>query len=71
MNKGLKQLLNELEQEGWSWTNTNSGHVRLTHNSGVIVFCSWSASDHRALKNIRADTRRALALGYVRGNNRR
>lgn len=71
MDKDLRKLLNELELEGWSWSKTNGGHVRLTHNSGIIVFASWTASDHRALKNIRADTRRALALGYVRGSSRR
>jgi len=57
--RDIKKLLKEAVAEGWSCEQTNR-HYKLRHPSGALVVVSGSASDRRAILNVRADLRRAL-----------
>ena len=59
MKHDLKQQLRQAEAHGWQVTRTRNGHWRLLHPGGGIVVMSSSPSDHRALRNMRAQMRRA------------
>ena len=56
--KALRQLL--AQEPGWVVSPTRSGHWKLIAPSGAIVFTSGTPSDHRTLKNLRAQMHRAL-----------
>jgi predicted RNA binding protein YcfA (HicA-like mRNA interferase family) len=47
-------------REGWAATLTKGSHVRLIHPGGAIVFASGTPGDHRVIRNVKADLRRAL-----------
>lgn len=70
MSREIKELTRELERDGWTVEKTKGQHLRLTHPAGYLYFCSATASDHRAIKNIRADINRLLTRGYVKGSSR-
>lgn len=50
------QLLTRLRAQGWRVRYTKN-HLRLYGPEGQLVFCPASASDYRALRNIRAQLR--------------
>jgi len=70
MAREIDQLIRELGQNGWTAERTRGQHYKLTRSSGLIYFCSGTASDRRAIKNIRADIARLLTRGYVKGSSR-
>jgi predicted RNA binding protein YcfA (HicA-like mRNA interferase family) len=59
MKHDLKQLLRQASACGWQVTRTRGGHWRLLRPNGGIVVLSSTPSDHRALRNVRAQMRRA------------
>ncbi|MET0904315.1 MAG: hypothetical protein ABWZ52_13835 [Acidimicrobiales bacterium] len=55
-----KQLIRELEAQGFTWRETTKGHVLVYSPDGrVVTTLSGSTSDHRSLKNAIAALRRA------------
>jgi predicted RNA binding protein YcfA (HicA-like mRNA interferase family) len=54
----LKQLVRQAEVAGWQVLRTRSGHWRLTHPSGAIVFAPSTPSCSRSVRNLAADLRR-------------
>lgn len=53
------ELLRELRQRGWRVEMTRrSGHWKLTHPKGGVVFAPGTPSDHRSLLNVRSKIRR-------------
>ena len=54
MNADLRQLLKQAAKHGWSCSLRNGGHLKITHTSGAVVTAASTASDYRALKNVRA-----------------
>jgi predicted RNA binding protein YcfA (HicA-like mRNA interferase family) len=63
VKRDLHALVRQAESEGWLVERTNGGHLRLTHPNGAVVFCAWSPSDSRAVKNVRALLRRKAQEG--------
>lgn len=63
VNKDMKQLMEEVEREGWVIIQTKGDHFKWVAPSGGFFFSSQTASDHRAVKNIERDLKR---LGFVR-----
>jgi hypothetical protein len=57
MTTDLIKLAAEL---GYSAEPTAGGHIRFVHPSGALVHSASTPSDHRALRNARADLRREL-----------
>lgn len=54
--KDLKKLLREAEGVGWSFVRSNGGHIIGKHSDGIRrTTISTSASEFRALQNIRRD----------------
>lgn len=54
------EMLDIAEKRGWDYELTRKGgHYRLTKPGCVVVFCSGTASDKRALKNLECMLRRA------------
>lgn len=58
MKKDLKELVRRVEDRGWTARRRRSGHLVLEGPDGQKVFCSYSASDKRALRNIERDLAR-------------
>jgi hypothetical protein len=58
------QLLYKLKDLGWTVSMCGSQHYKLVppHRDMRIVIASYTASDHRAYMNIRADIRRAYKV---------
>ena len=56
--KDLRKLLRTLRALGWKTERRKGGHYCLTAPDGVQVFTGSTASDWRALKNLRARLRR-------------
>ena len=53
-----RELIRELESEGWEFTVTGSNHLRGVHpNSATPLFVGSTPSDVRAMKNARATAR--------------
>jgi hypothetical protein len=59
VKRDLKQMLRRAEASGWSVAPTRSGHWKLLHPAGGIVVTGSTPSDYRALRNFRAQMRRA------------
>jgi predicted RNA binding protein YcfA (HicA-like mRNA interferase family) len=59
MKHDLKQQLRQAEAHGWRVQPTRGGHWRLLHPDGGIIVMSSTPSDCRALRNMRAQMRRA------------
>jgi hypothetical protein len=58
MRSDLVRLLRQARARGWRVTPTRSGHYRLEHRTGGLVFASGTPSDPRSLRNLAADLRR-------------
>jgi predicted RNA binding protein YcfA (HicA-like mRNA interferase family) len=58
-NKDLRRLIRDARRRGWHATLTNGGHIRLTHPNGGLVHTSYTPSDHRSIRNLDAQLRRA------------
>lgn len=62
MASGRREIEQLMRQLGFSLVRrTGSGHLCWQHPSGVRYTTPSSPSDHRGLRNARADIRRALA----------
>jgi hypothetical protein len=59
MRRDLERLLRRARASGWVVARTRSGHWRLRYWGGGIVVIGSTPSDHRALRNFRAQLRRA------------
>ena len=59
MKHDLERLLRQASASGWRVARTRGGHWRLLYPNGGIVVLSSTPSDHRALRNVRAQMRRA------------
>jgi predicted RNA binding protein YcfA (HicA-like mRNA interferase family) len=55
----VTRLLKQAMQEGWT-REEGRKHIKMRHPSGALVVVSRTASDRRAMLNIKADLRRAL-----------
>lgn len=59
-SKALRPIIKKARKQGWKVDLTKSGHVRFKPpTSGQSIITAGTASDHRSLKNLRADLRRA------------
>jgi predicted RNA binding protein YcfA (HicA-like mRNA interferase family) len=58
VNKDVRQLLRKARKQGWDWYFTRGDHVVLQSPSGKKVTCAATPSDHRSLRNARAQLRR-------------
>jgi predicted RNA binding protein YcfA (HicA-like mRNA interferase family) len=62
MNADLREILAELEEEGWKFTRTSKGHWRGVHpDSPQVLIVSGTSSDWRAVANARATARRLVS----------
>jgi hypothetical protein len=59
MKRDLRALLQHARQRGWRVERTRSGHWRLQHRTGALVFTGTTPSCPRSLRNLRADLKRA------------
>ena len=59
MSKPVKNLVKAAERQGWAVTLRKGGHLKWQAPSGYVYFSSATPSDHRAIKNLTADLRRA------------
>lgn len=59
MNKQLRQVLAELERQGFTVRITKRGHAFVTKDGQPVTTFSGTASDHRAFANALAACRRA------------
>lgn len=59
MKQDMRKMIKRLKKAGWTATPTGSGHLRLEGPHGERQIVPATPSDHRALKNMRADIRRA------------
>lgn len=59
--KALKDILGTIELQGWNTEITNGGHWKLAGPDGQLVFTSTTPGDHRSLKNLRGQLKRAGA----------
>lgn len=59
IHKDLRPLVKELRKRGYTIAQTRGNHYGVYAASGTLlqVFAA-TASDHRAIKNLRADLRR-------------
>jgi hypothetical protein len=62
MKRDLQKLITYAQARGWTVTKTASGHIRLRHPSGALIYTGSTPSDHRAVRNAAADVRRAERL---------
>lgn len=53
-----KPIVEHARAHGWELTRTRGGHLRLRSPHGATVLFGCSPSDHRAVRNLRADLRR-------------
>jgi hypothetical protein len=57
------EFIEAAEANGWSWRVTGTGHLRVFRpGSTAAVTVPATPSDHRALRNARADARRVGLL---------
>lgn len=59
MRKELKELVRQIRDHGWDAERRRSGHYVLEGPQGQRVYCSGTASDRRAIKNIKRDLAKA------------
>jgi predicted RNA binding protein YcfA (HicA-like mRNA interferase family) len=59
MKHDLARLLRQASACGWQLVRTRKSHWLLRHPSGAVVVTSGTPSDQRALRNTRAQLRRA------------
>lgn len=58
----LYELLAKAETDGWSIEETKRSHIQLKGPNGALIHTGGTPSDHRAVRNLRAQIRRAEAL---------
>ena len=58
MKRDMSKLIKSLRLQGWVCALTRSGHWRCQAPDGSLYFASQTPSDHRAIRNTRADLRR-------------
>lgn len=58
MKRDLRRELEAARQRGWSVQPTRSGHLKLRHPDGALVFTGSTPSCARSLLNLRAHLRR-------------
>lgn len=64
MRKEIKQLKKALEAEGYSVDPTRGGHLKVTHpDKDGVVFMPSTPSDHRSIKNTKAELKRRFGFG--------
>lgn len=59
VSKDIKQLFKAARDHGWKVKRRNNGHYLIQGPNNEKVFCSGTASDHRAVKNIKRDLSKA------------
>ncbi|HVZ99670.1 MAG TPA: hypothetical protein VG841_05095 [Caulobacterales bacterium] len=66
MSSMMKEALRDLSRAGFTATRTRRGHWRFEHPlMDGPVFTSGTPSDHRSLKNLRAQLRRRLPNALI------
>jgi hypothetical protein len=60
MRKDLRQLLGQYAKHGFRVSRTNGGHLRFEGPNGELVFGASTPSDHRSLKNLKAQLDRVI-----------
>jgi predicted RNA binding protein YcfA (HicA-like mRNA interferase family) len=55
-----REPIRQAIKAGWSASLTRGSHVKLTHKSGAIVYCSGTPSTRRAGAELLSDLARAL-----------
>lgn len=58
MNKELRELIGTLVEQGYTVRRTSKNHYLVTKNGQRVTTLAGTASDHRSMKNARADIRR-------------
>jgi hypothetical protein len=53
----MRKLLDTARARGWTVERTGSGHLKLRHASGAILFTGTTLSDWRISANLHADMR--------------
>ena len=48
----VKELIVQLQKEGWTVEHSKGGHYKITSPRGGVVFVGATPSDHRALRNV-------------------
>lgn len=64
-SKDARKIVEYAESKGFTASLTKASHIKLTHTSGAVVFCSGTPSDWRAKRKIEADIDRVLRTGKV------
>jgi hypothetical protein len=59
MKRDLQKLITYAQARGWTVTKTASGHIRLRHPSGALIYTGSTPPDHRAVLNASSAIRRA------------
>lgn len=54
-SKDVRQLFRDVKKHGWKVKRRRNGHYVIQGPNDEKVFCSGTASDHRAIKNIKRD----------------
>ena len=55
VSKEISSLFKKVRDKGWEVSRRRSNHYVIEGPDGQKVFCSGTASDHRAVKNIEKD----------------
>lgn len=48
----IRELIEQLKEDGWQVEHTKGGHYKLTSPRGGVVFAGSTPSDHRAIRNV-------------------
>lgn len=59
MNKDVKQLLQKAAEQGFEWSRSKGGHVRVKCPDGTLIFDTMTHLDPRGFRNFRQRMRRA------------
>ncbi|PMR75296.1 hypothetical protein [Billgrantia endophytica] len=58
-HKRLQPLIDFAQSEGWQVMRTSGGHLKFVKPGLPAIYTSSTASDHRTIRNARAQLRRA------------
>jgi hypothetical protein len=61
--KDLRPIVKVCRRQGLSIAFTTKNHLQILRDGQIIATHGGSPSDHRAIKNFRADLRRAGVIG--------
>lgn len=65
VSREVRDLLQELQAEGWQARFTPGGHVQLRHRDvPQLIVMPRTPSDHRAVANTRSDIRKAVRAAH-------